>query len=345
MKGYGYDAITIGESELRLGEDLVRSLATDRSIPFVSANFHDTETGRRLFPEKRIVEKGGVRIGITAVTVPGVGALPNVEDFGLRIDDPEEVLPRILGELRREADVVVLVARMSSRTARILGERFRGMIDVVIVGDGEPGRGVVHPENGGAVYITSGDRGQALGVTRIALEENRIERITGDEFVLSRDYPEDPDILSMVNDFQTNLNALMKTGQTKATVNRASPDGHYYVTASNCADCHVEEFTIWQETPHAHAFETLVQAGMESLPECYACHVTGHGDPAGYIPSQKEPAELINVQCEVCHDKGSRHSRTGDYGRSLLMNSCIACHDSGNSPDFDPEVYWRMIQH
>jgi hypothetical protein len=345
MKSYGYDVITIGESELRLGEALVRSLAEDPSTPFVSANFHDVRAGRLLFPKTRVVEKGGVRVGVTAVTVPGVGSQPSVEDSGFQILDPKEVLPNVLRELRRKADIVVLIARMSSRDARALGEHFRGMIDVVIVGDGEPGRGVVHPENGGSVYITSGNRGQALGVTRIALVENRIDRITGDEFVLSRDYPEKPEVLSVIEDFQANLNALMKKASVNETVSRAAPDGHYYLTATNCADCHQQEFTIWQETPHAHAFETLVQAGMESLPECYQCHVTGHGDPAGYAPARRGAAELVNVQCEVCHDKGSRHSRNGDYGRSLLMNSCIQCHDSGNSPDFDPEVYWRMIEH
>ena len=125
----------------------------------------------------------------------------------------------------------------------------------------------------------------------------------------------------------------------------ASPDGHYYLGAENCASCHAREFEIWNETPHAHAFQTLVAAGTEALPECYGCHVTGHGDPIGYDPGYDGETRLVNVQCEVCHDKGSRHSRDGEYGRSLLKESCAKCHDLDNSPDFDLEIYWLMMEH
>ena len=83
----------------------------------------------------------------------------------------------------------------------------------------------------------------------------------------------------------------------------------------------------------------------DALPECYGCHVTGHGDPAGYDPTVAGSESLLDVQCEVCHDKGSRHTRDGGYGSSLLMETCVSCHNPENSPDFDLEVYWLMMEH
>jgi mono/diheme cytochrome c family protein len=88
-----------------------------------------------------------------------------------------------------------------------------------------------------------------------------------------------------------------------------------------------------------------VTAKREALPECFGCHVTGHGDPAGYDPAVDAGKDLVNVQCEVCHGKGTAHARDGTWGKSLLMQSCAQCHDPENSPDFDPHVYWLMIEH
>lgn len=227
----------------------------------------------------------------------------------------------------------------------MLGERFAGMIDVVILGSEKAGRGLAFPEHGGAVYVSATNRGKALGIARIALAEGRIEGMTGDEIVLSRSYPEDEEIATLVDSFQRNLNELMKEFAVANARKRSSPDGQYFVGVENCRGCHLPEFRIWQDTPHAHAFQTLVAAGSEALPECYGCHVTGHGDPAGYHPSVEDAEQLVNVQCEVCHDKGSLHSRDGRYGKTRLMNSCGDCHDSSNSPDFDPRTYWLMIEH
>ena len=85
--------------------------------------------------------------------------------------------------------------------------------------------------------------------------------------------------------------------------------------------------------------------GREAMPECFACHVTGQGDPTGYSPVGQDPDRLANVQCEVCHGMGTRHSRDGSFGKARLMNVCVDCHDETNSPDFDPEIYWLMIEH
>jgi hypothetical protein len=192
--------------------------------------------------------------------------------------------------------------------------------------------------------VTSGNRGQSVGVTRIALDGTRIDRITGDEVVLTRTFAEHKATSELVEEFHRNLNALMKE-RALSEVRASLPEGgHYYIGASRCASCHKREYDLWLETPHSDAFQTLQKAGMEALPECYQCHVTGFGDPAGYHPEGGE-IDLVNVQCEVCHDKGSQHARDGSYGMSLLMSGCLRCHDSGNSPEFDPEVYWKMIEH
>lgn len=345
MSQLGYDAITLGDGEMNLGRDLLRSLVTGDAYPFVSANIVDAVTGELLCAPFRIVERAGLRIGITAVTQFARAREGAVRDAGLETTDPREALGAVLADLQSETDFVIVLARMHSRRARTLGEAYPDRIDVMVIGNREPNEGLVHPENGGAVYVRSGDRGQAIGVTRVALADGRVDRITGDEEMLERHRPEDPAFAAMVADFERTLADLEKLQAATGVPAGKSADGHYYLGAESCASCHAREYEIWSETPHAHAFETLVLAEKEAQPECFRCHVTGHGDPIGYDPDVSGESRLVNVQCEVCHDKGSRHARDGSYGRALLMQSCTKCHDAENSPYFDPEIYWLMMEH
>lgn len=345
MRRLDYDAITLGDAEMDLGADLLRSLVAGGAYPFVSANIVDVETGRLLCPAQRVVVQGGLRIGITAVTKFPDVRREAVRAAGLEARDPAESLAEVLPALARDTDFVIVLARLHSQRARELGERFPGLVDVMIVGNREAGQGLVHPENGGTLYVTAGDRGQALGVVRVALADGRVDRLTGDEEILDQHRPEDAELRETVHDFERTLQDLLRVEAAAGGALGASPDGHYYLGAETCGTCHAREYEIWSATPHARAFDTLVAAGREAAPECVRCHVTGHGDPLGYDPHARDPERLANVQCEVCHDKGSRHARDGSYGRSLLMQSCVQCHDAENSPDFDPQTYWRMMEH
>ncbi len=345
MNRFGYDAIGLGMNDLLFGRQMIKTLVSEGSAPFVSANVRDAESGRPLAPAWRIVERAGARVGITAVLELGAPRARRLSDAGYTIDPAEETLARVLPEVRERSDVVVLLAGMPLGRAEVVGKRFEGLVDVVIVGNHRPGRGLVHPDESGTLYVTADGRGQSLGLARLRLEGSRVDRMTGDELVLNRRWAADPEVVRLVEEFTRNLNELMRSRADRRVEERAATDGHYFVGALECASCHHAEYELWTETPHASAFETLVREGKDALPECFRCHVTGHDVPGGYVSGTSDPTALINVQCEVCHDRGSLHARDGTYGRSLGMRGCTRCHDAENSPDFDPEIYWLMIEH
>lgn len=343
MKELDYDAFTLGETEVVLGRDLFRVIAADTTLPLVSANLRDKITGELLLPAFRIVRRNGARVGITAVSMRKPETFLEV---GVRCADPVESVAAILPALRERSDVVVLLARMSLPEARKLSEGVKELIDVVVVGNGVAGRGEVGPEDGGSVYVQCGNRGQELGVARVYFPAgDEPLRILADELMLDRDVPEDEDTRKIVDEFNTNLNDSLARESVIKVAQGASSDGEYYLGAENCKECHPREFDLWRETPHADAFNTLILAQSEALPECFRCHVTGTSEDAGYDPTAEGSDRLINVQCEVCHDKGSRHSRDGSYGKSLLMESCVRCHNAEHSPDYDPVTYWLMMEH
>ncbi len=346
MKKIGYDAVNPATTELKLGLDVLLPVARDCPVPFVSANLRDAKTGALLFRESVVVKKGGMRVGITGVLEPAHAHRPAIDSLGVAVEDASAALARVLPGLRASSDLVVLLAHLPESDARKLGERFFGQIDLVVVGMATQSRGIVTTEHGGALYLTAGNRGQAVGFVKVAKGDGRPKALVGEEVVLTRDYPEDEEIAQAAEAFRRHLNEVTKVSAvSSAAGGRRSADGEYFVGVSNCASCHAKEFEIWSETPHAHAFATLVDRGADALPECARCHVTGAADPVGYNPGIEAARSLVNVQCEVCHDKGTLHARDGSYGRNLGMNACVSCHDPENSPDFDPEVYWRMIEH
>ncbi len=139
---------------------------------------------------------------------------------------------------------------------------------------------------------------------------------------------------------------------------------HDYVGVAKCRTCHKKDlignqYSVWQQGPHARAFETLaseasqaiaVQRGIEGpaqeAAECLECHSTAHGVPA---ERQAYPLDAaLGVQCESCHGPGR------DYRKKTVMSDrdeavakglwdadaslCVTCHNE-RSPTFDPERY------
>lgn len=346
MKEMGYDAINPGTTDLQLGLDVLLPVVKDCPVPFVSANLKDKATGALLFRDSVILTKGKMRVGVTGITVPSDVERALVDSLGVFVEDAATSLEKIVPALRAKTDLVVLLAHLPDADARRLGEKFFKQIDVVVVGVATASRGVVTPEHGGALYLTSGNRGQALGFAKIAMGDGRPKALVGDEVVLATSIPVDPKMAKTTEDFRRHLNELAKIEVVQEFAGgRRTPDGHYYLGAENCASCHPRETEIWRETSHAHAFATLQENAAESLPECYVCHVTGAKDAAGYDPRYDQASALVNVQCEMCHDMGSRHARDGSYGKARLMNACLQCHDPENSPEYEPDVYWKMIEH
>jgi hypothetical protein len=116
----GYDAITIGHGDSRLGAEFLRSLAADSSAHVVSANLRDHGTGKLLCRKSRIVEKAGVKVGVTAVTIPTSKDGGELAELGIDCGDAQQALADVLPELRRRCDVTVLLARMPIEQAKQL---------------------------------------------------------------------------------------------------------------------------------------------------------------------------------------------------------------------------------
>ncbi len=345
MKLAGYDGTTIGVSDMQLGREVLTTLARESPFPIVSANLCDAESGEPIFAPYAFIERGGIRVGITGIAVSREFTEAVCAEHALRVSDPFDALADVIPRLRQEADVVVLMASTALSEARQLGEHFFGQIDVVIVGGGYTNRGLVFPEHGKALYVCSANRGQALGLAKLGLAGGRVDAGTAEEIFIGKETKGDPRIEAIVNEFAMTLSQLTQVSFAEHLITTVSEDGHFYVGAKQCGECHPREYEIWLGSAHNQAFATLVAADKHSSRDCLPCHATGVGDPTGYDAAEEVLRKFIAVQCEACHGKGTRHARDGSYGPPLPDDVCVRCHDAENSPGFDRETYWEKIAH
>ena len=166
MAQLGVDALTVGEGDLAFGVDFVTEGAKKHALPYVSANLK-TAAGVPLFPDALIVEKGGLKIGITGATSSryaglGVQALPVA-------DSVRSVVERLRTE--DKVDLVVLLSHQGLEEDRKLAEAVPG-IDVIF--SAHDRRMQFDPlVVGDTAIFEAGSRGKHLGQVQLRLQPGR----------------------------------------------------------------------------------------------------------------------------------------------------------------------------
>ncbi|WP_170885659.1 bifunctional metallophosphatase/5'-nucleotidase [Bacillus alkalicellulosilyticus] len=124
------DAVTIGNNEgITFSREQLDCLYEDRQFDVLLANLK-TMNGER--PEwvksYRIDEMAGVKVAFIGVTIP---YYPLYETLDWKIEDPFELLPSILKDVKQEADVVVLLSHLGLDKDQELVEKIDG-IDLIL---------------------------------------------------------------------------------------------------------------------------------------------------------------------------------------------------------------------
>ena len=127
---------------------------------------------------------------------------------------------------------------------------------------------------------------------------------------------------------------------------------HEYVGAAKCKMCHKAEYTSWEATKHAKAFEAL-SAEEQMKEECVVCHITGT-DVKGEV--------ITGVSCEACHGPGSdykspkimsakafKEDKAGALKAAVAAGlvipteeTCVRCHKKEGNPNFKEFDFEKM---
>jgi hypothetical protein len=373
MKKMGYNAIALGGNDVQLpaGELVAVAASTPgQQGMFISANVGLFGFSAEITPQTRVVEAGGRKFGITAVL--GEQFRKQIHGDEIETSDPATALRKVLPELRKQADYLILLSHAEVEESVALARQFQEL-DLVITAGGaaEPPAKATPILNSKTQLIEVGEKGMTaivLGMYDDPREPVRYQRV-----ILDSRYASSLEIKLLMTAYQEQLKALNLPEEIRPAPNPLLESAGKYAGSQKCGECHEESYKVWKKSLHSKAYETLVKLDppRDYDPECLSCHVVGWHPTrffpyeSGYLSLAKTP-QLTAAGCENCHGPGEKHC-IAELGTDAALQkllrqvavitkeeskdpmskkaNCISCHDLDNSPDFDFDSYWPEVEH
>jgi hypothetical protein len=374
LRAMKYAAVGFGPGDLRLpAEELVAAVAAvgDQPTPFVSANVGLLGLDAGITPKFRVLESGGLKIGITSVL--GDEERSRIRNADVEFAPAAEALAAIVPELvAAKCDHLVLLSWATPEETKALAAK-HPQFDVVVTAGGADEPPLELPSlPGGARLVELGHKGMfavAIGFFADAAKPVRTQRVP-----LDARWGESKDMIDLLGTYQQKLETLGLEGLGLVPIRH--PSGRRFAGSEACAECHQEAYDVWKDSPHATALTTLEEQKprRDGDPECLSCHVTGWAPQRfepfeGGFAGMKTTPQLAHQGCENCHGPAAAHTAVerGDVraseaeqarlrqelvltlstpeGKQKAVNNCLECHDLDNSPQFDFDEYWPQVEH
>jgi len=350
MDKLGYDAVTLGEREFNFGQAFLLSTFKKTKIDVVSANLVYADTKKPFVKPYTVRKICGVRVAFFGLMGKDLKIRTLASERALMVEDPVATAKVLLPEMRKKADVIVLLSHLGLTEGQRLTLDAPG-IDVMVFGH-QPGLFREIVKTNGVINTRTGERGQYIPGVHLVVEDGKIASYDGEVVALDDKVPADDDMNRTVDAFNDEMNRRFASEPTPApsatTTAPGSVAGDHFLGEKNCRRCHEAEYQMYSSQDHARAFATLTKNQRDSSPECLPCHVVGYGQPGGFATKQATP-DLVNVQCENCHGMGTQHPDHGAVNAAVVgPDVCLSCHTHEQNPNFDYEealkhiVHWRQ---
>jgi hypothetical protein len=333
-----------------------KDLVAKGTVPVIASNISLKEGGKSVpfgLPYK-IYTVNGLRVA--AFSLLGGSEFSTVrapEGVEFDFQDPFQVAGVLVPELRKQADLVVLLSEMAPSDTDRMIEAVPG-IDVALYGQRASWEEKAQ-KRGETIVNQTGTRGQYAGKLVLIVDPNgKIVEFGSQNAALDNVFPADQGITKLVDAANEESKQLRTaTREKREGESQSKLTGERFLGSETCKRCHEKEYQQWMESPHAKAFTTLNKPvqGKPRTGVCVSCHVTGFGQSGGFIadPAQidqrpKSNPDLTNVQCEACHGKGTEHARTTGHA-VVPETTCRVCHNAEWSPAFDYSKALLAVKH
>lgn len=174
MNLMGFDAMTVGNHEFDYGPVILKKRVTNALFPVLGANVN----GLDLLKPYVIKELAGLRIAIIGVVTEDTPFTTHPRNVkGLKFEPVLETVKKYLPELRRKADIVVVLSHIGFAVDRTLAEQVPG-IDVIVGGHSHTK--VEKPATvGPTIIVQAWEHGKALGVLDLTVEDGKLAGFNG----------------------------------------------------------------------------------------------------------------------------------------------------------------------
>ncbi len=182
MEMMGYDALNIGGPELQFGKEFLERSRSRVSFPYIASNL--LYRGDRLpwTSEYIIKEADGINVAILGVFDPDdLAHIPKQEQEKVfEAIPPEAALKKLVPEVRKKADLVILLSQLNASKNLALLEAVEG-IDVTIFSGCNDLLNEKPPEN--TVILSTGCKGMTMGLVNLTLDDKRVPGVSEKRYV------------------------------------------------------------------------------------------------------------------------------------------------------------------
>lgn len=222
-----YDVINVAEGELSLGWPFFKNLLSQSPMVAVSANFDGMSTpdDASIIRPYLVKQVGSWRVGIIGITQGAYYEQAPHPRESIAFSDERQALSRHLPELRKQADIVVVLSHLGvESTLSLMQSNLLEGADVVIAGHGR-GLSATPPQKvHGAILVQTSMGGEYLGQLIVSLDAHKnITGLTSNHIALTDQVPEDESIRVSMQAFAAKEKESRKQGgrayqraQTKA---------------------------------------------------------------------------------------------------------------------------------
>jgi 2',3'-cyclic-nucleotide 2'-phosphodiesterase (5'-nucleotidase family) len=162
----GYDALNIGDTDLGLGVEYLRTLQKKSKIPFLSTNLKEKKTGRLIFKSHLFKEVDGMRIGIIGLLTPDIHPFIQKELKSYFIEDPIKVATETVHRFMSDCDQIIALAHLNPSEIESLAKKVP-QISIIIGGND---RSFVFPKHiHRSIYVQTDAFGLYVGRLNLGL--------------------------------------------------------------------------------------------------------------------------------------------------------------------------------
>jgi hypothetical protein len=348
MQALKYDALCMGRRELESALwDSISAKAGFEKTLVANIQTAGATNGKKLSSQSfKTIERGGIKVAVVSTWLENT---PTSGGF-YQILPAENYLREKLRDAKK-SDVRVVSVYSNKNSADSTLKAFTAKfpeVDAWLLAGG-PGRVMSSvTATNGALIVGPGDRGRELGFLTIEKGKDVKQRRAEFKSIALGKWVKDSPAAKALMESSNHLGEPAKSTPTPTPTPTLTPtptvaSTNRYIGNGSCKLCHEQIFDKWQDTKHAHAFETLVAKKEDKNQKCLSCHTTGFGQATGF-GNALDGVNLKGVGCEGCHGTGEYHVTSGNRNTVAPTEAlCKSCHDAANSPKFVFEEYVKRV--
>lgn len=187
MNAVGYDFMALGNHDFDYGRDRTEELQQMADFPFRAANIIDEPSGQSIFGEPYIIKEfEGMKVAILALGYHNTNLTGNKDNFkDLNFRKGTDVLEEILPDLKKRADIIVVLSHQGTAVDKLTAEKFEE-IDLIIGGHSHDL--LEESEKINNTYIVQAMADAAvLGDTKLVIESQKLVGVESNHHLLWHD--------------------------------------------------------------------------------------------------------------------------------------------------------------